>query len=241
MRRSTSCWLVLPSSNRSPGRLAALVLGLLLSPLGVGSTSGAEVNGTRPLRQLTTDRLYTILPREAHQLFEASAIEDFLHLLDDQPPDWARVYGHGHHDPGHDDRLFTLNRERDAARSGRPAMTWQVTFEWPGEFTSYDPKSAGFGVGIGPAFIPTQWGMVRFKPDELPGNLTAIPDPQQRKSLRRRFEQGERIEVRVIMTGRLIPEESLVYDFSHDQEGLGLIMPVVRIEQIDFVLPLKNR
>lgn len=213
------------------------MVALLFALLGVDVTWAAEVNGTRPLRQLTTDRLHTILPRGAHQLLEASAVEDFLHQLDGHPPDWASVYGHGHHDPGHDDRLFALNRERDGARPGRPALTWQVTFEWPGEFTSYDPKSAGFSVGIGPAFIPTQWGMVRFKPDELPGNLTAIPDPQQRKSLRRRFEQGERIGIRVIMTGRLIPEESLVYDFSHDQEGLGLIMPVVRIEQIDFVLP----
>ncbi len=241
MRPSKSCWLVLPSSNRRLGWFATALAVLLLSPLGVGFTVGAEVNSTRPLRQLPTDRLHTILPRGTHQLLEASVIEDFLHHLDDHPPDWVRVYGHGHHDPGHDDRLFTLNRERDAARSGRPAMTWQVTFEWPGEFTSYDPQSAGFGVGIGPASIPTQWGMVRFKPDELPGNLTAIPDPQQRKTLRRRFEQGERIEVRVILTGHLIPEESLVYDFSHHQEGLGLIMPVVRIEQIDFVLPLKNR
>jgi hypothetical protein len=34
----------------------------------------------------------------------------------------------------------------------------------------------------------------------------------------------------VVMTGRLIPDESVVYDFSHDQDGLGLIMPVVRVE-----------
>jgi len=39
------------------------------------------------------------------------------------------------------------------------------------------------------------------------------------------------------MTGRLIPGESLVYDFSHEEEGLGLIMPFVRVEQVDFVLP----
>ena len=38
------------------------------------------------------------------------------------------------------------------------------------------------------------------------------------------------------MVGRLIPEESLVYDFSHDEEGLGLIMPVVRIERVEYLL-----
>jgi hypothetical protein len=38
------------------------------------------------------------------------------------------------------------------------------------------------------------------------------------------------------MTGRLIPEESIVYDFSHEEEGLGLIMPFVRVEQVDCVM-----
>ena len=38
------------------------------------------------------------------------------------------------------------------------------------------------------------------------------------------------------MTGRLIPDEPVVYDFSHDQEGLGLIMPVVKVERLDYLL-----
>jgi hypothetical protein len=28
-----------------------------------------------------------------------------------------------------------------------------------------------------------------------------------------------------------------VYDFSHDEEGLGLIMPFVKVERVDFVFP----
>ena len=32
------------------------------------------------------------------------------------------VYGHGHHDSGLDERLFTLNRERDAKRAGKEAL-----------------------------------------------------------------------------------------------------------------------
>ena len=40
----------------------------------------------------------------------------------------------------------------------------------------------------------------------------------------------------MVMTGGLIPEESVVYDFSHDEEGLGLIMPFVRIEQVYFLI-----
>jgi hypothetical protein len=77
--------------------------------------------------------------------------------------------------------------------------------------------------------------MVRFKAEDMPGNLMVIPHPSQRESLQRKLNNGEKIEVDVAMTGRLIPEESIVYDFSHDQEGLGIIMPVVRIEQIDYL------
>jgi hypothetical protein len=176
-----------------------------------------------------------ILPGDTHLLVSAPAIEKFLDRLDETPPDWAEVYGQGHHDPGHDDRVFRLNRDRDAARAGKAALGWRLSFIWPGELTNFDPKTGGFSVAIGPRFTPTRWGLVRFKPEDLPGNLTAIPDPQQRKLLRRRFEQGQRIEVSVVMTGRLIPDESIVYDFSHEEEGLGLIMPVVRVEQVDFI------
>ena len=166
---------------------------------------------------------------------EPPAIEQFLDELDGAPPDWATVYGHGHHDSDHDDRLFALNRERDAKREAKPALQWRVTFLWPGELSSYDPKTGGFRVAIGPKFTPTRWGVVRFKQEDLPANLTAVPDPSLRETLRRRFEKGEKIEIQVAMTGRLIAEESILYDFSHDQEGLGLIMPVVRIEQVDFL------
>jgi hypothetical protein len=38
------------------------------------------------------------------------------------------------------------------------------------------------------------------------------------------------------MSGKLMPDESIVYDFSHGEEGLGLIMPFVRVERVDFVL-----
>ena len=63
-----------------------------------------------------------------------------------------------------------------------------------------------------------------------------IPDPGTGDVLRRQFETGQKVEIEIAMMGRLIPEESLVYDFSHDEEGLGLIMPVVRIERVEFLL-----
>lgn len=197
---------------------------------------GQEVAGVRPLLVVERDKLQSLLPSGTHLLVEAAAIEQFLQELDGMPPDWALVYGQGHHDPGHDDRLFALNRERDANRAGKPALLWQVTFLWSGTLSGYDPKTGGFTVALGPKFTPTGWGVVRFKPENLPANLAAIPNPSSRETLRRKFEKGLRIEIDIAMTGRLIPEESLVYDFSHEEEGRGLIMPVVRIERVDCLM-----
>ena len=195
-----------------------------------------DVQGVRPLLNTKLDDSEKFLPQNTRLLDDAASLEQFLDELDGASPDWATVYGHGHHDPGHDDRLFNLNRERDTKREGRPALRWRVAFVWHGELSAFDPRAGGFHVTIGPKFTPTRWGVVRFKAENLPGNLMAVPNPSLRESLRRKFEKGERIDVHVVMTGRLIPEESLVYDFSHEEEGRGLIMPVVRLERIDYVM-----
>lgn len=213
--------------------LAALAGVLMLGPAGV---CAQDVQGIRPLLSTRLGDPEKFLPTNTRLLNDSVSLERFLDALDGAPPDWAAVYGHGHHDPGHDDRLFNLNRERDTKREGRPALRWRVAFVWYGELSAFDPEAGGFSVTIGPKFIPTSWGVVRFKADNLPGNLTAIPNPGLRESLRRKLEKGERIEIDVVMSGRLIPEESLVYDFSHEEEGRGLIMPVVRIERIDYLL-----
>jgi len=213
------------------------VVGLVIAgPSAFAVLAGQDRIGVRPLLTPELGQLQSVLPSDTHLLVEAGAIEQFMDQLDGTPPDWAVVYGHGHHDSGHDERLFNLNRERDRLREGKTALQWTVTFLWPGELSGYDPKSGGFSVAVGPKFTPTRWGIVRFKPEELPPNLMAIPNPSQRETLRRKFEKGQHIEVHVAMTGKLIPDESIVYDFSHEEEGRGLIMPVVRIERIDYFL-----
>nr|MBI3611933.1 hypothetical protein [Nitrospirota bacterium] len=113
---------------------------------------GQEVAGVRPLLVVERDKLPSLLPSGTHLLVETAVIEQFLHALDGMPPDWAAVYGQGHHDPGHDDRLFALNRERDAKRVGKPALQWLVTFLWSGALSGYDPKTGGFSVALGPKF-----------------------------------------------------------------------------------------
>jgi hypothetical protein len=210
---------------------------LLIAFTLTGAGSGGELGGSGPLRHLAIDGLAAFLPQGTTLMMRPDAVEEFLMELDGQPPDWSGVYGHGHHDPGHDDRLFALNRERDAKRQGKPALSKQVAFVWTGTLSRYDAAIGGYPVAIGPKFIKTSWGMVRFKPEEAPGNLSVAPDASHQIQVQRLLEQGQPVEIDVVMTGRLIPDESIVYDFSHDEEGLGLIMPFVKVERVDFVMP----
>ena len=207
---------------------------LLLGSLSPVSTRAEESTGVRPLRKDLVAALAS-LPAQTHLLLDQQSIEQFLVELDGAPPDWAAVYGQGHHDPGHDERLFALNRERDARREGKAPLEWLIAFVWLGELSGFDEQEGGFRVVLGPKFNRTAWGEVRFKHEELPSTLVALAG-QETAKLRALIQRGTPAPVAVLITGRLIPEESLIYDFSHEAEGLRLIMPVVRVEAVDFVL-----
>ncbi|MBI5673858.1 MAG: hypothetical protein HZC50_11605 [Nitrospirae bacterium] len=150
-----------------------LLLGLLLVPPPIRSE---DATGLRQLRTIPLSKLDALLPVGTHVLIERNAIEAFLVALEGVPPDWATVYGHGHHDLGHDERLFNLNRERDAAREENLVLNWHVAFVWPGELSQFDPDTKSYTVAIGPVFNSTGWGMVRFKPEEFPSNLRVRPN-----------------------------------------------------------------
>jgi hypothetical protein len=206
---------------------------LFLSPAAARSDEAVE---RMPLRTIPVAQLDLILPPGTQLLIRRSAIEQFLEALDGTPPDWAALYGRGHRDPGHDERLFNLNRERDAAREGNPVLSRPVAFVWSGELSRFDSEGKGYPVSVGPDFTETSWGMVRFKPEEVPGNLLVMPNEVLAELINRRIAGREKVEVFVVMIGSLTPSESIVYDFSHDEEGLGLIMPVVRVERVEFLL-----
>lgn len=207
---------------------------LLCGSLIPGTAEAEESAGVRPLRNGLAAALES-LPAQTHLLLDQPSIEQFLVELDGAPPDWVTVYGQGHHDPGHDERLFALNRERDARREGKAPLEWLIAFVWLGELSGFDEQEGGFRVVLGPKFNRTAWGEVRFKHEDLPSTLIALAG-QETARLRARIQRGTPVPVAVLITGRLIPEESLMYDFSHEAEGLGLIMPVVRVEAVDFVL-----
>jgi hypothetical protein len=216
---------------------ALWVIAVLFLTVGsVGEGWAEDAIGTRPLLTIARKDLHTILPSDCHILIDPHSIEQFLDVLDGNPPDWGLVYGHGHHDPALDERLFTLNRDRDAKRQGKEALQWTVVFLWSADLSRYDPTTGGFSLASGPIFTPTRWGVVRFKPEEVPSNLVVIPNPSTRDVLRRQLDDGRKISIEIAMVGRLIPDESLVYDFSHDEKGLGIIMPVVRIERVEYLM-----
>ncbi|MBX3326240.1 MAG: hypothetical protein U0223_09985 [Nitrospira sp.] len=192
--------------------------------------------GPRPLRTNSIAELEQLLPPGTHLLLNRGAMESFLAALEGTPPDWATVYGRGHHDPGHDERLFNLNRERDAAREWNPILKWRIAFVWIGELSSFDIDARSYSVAVGPELTPTSWGMIRFKPEEFPSNLRVRPDKHLADRIDRRLLRHEAVQVFIVMVGMLIPTESIIYDFSHDEEGVGLIMPVVRVEQVEVVL-----
>jgi len=193
---------------------------------------GQEAEGIRPLLTSGLNELQRSLPHDTRFLTDAHSIETFLKLVDDAPPDWAAVYGHG----SHDERLFALNRERDQLRQGRVEAPGLVTFFWDGELSDYDPRLGGFRIAIGPRMIPTMWGLVRFKPEGLPSELVAVVSSQTRNALQKDAVARTKVVIIVAMTGRLIPEESIIYDFAHDEPGKGMVMPVVRIERLDYLL-----
>jgi hypothetical protein len=216
-----------------------LVAVLLLTVGPVGEGWAEDAIGTRPLLTIAPKDLHTILPPDCHILIDPHSIEQFLDVLDGKPPDWGLVYGHGHHDPALDERLFTLNRDRDAKRAGNPALTQLITFVWFGELSRYDEEAGGFRMALGPKLTPTRWGVVRFKYENFHGELVAKASATLRGQLEQRLARGESVDITVAMTGRLIPDESVVYDFSHDQQGLGVIMPVVKVERLDYLLTNK--
>lgn len=195
-------------------------------------SSAEDPDGVRPL--LTQDQLQSILFEDTRLFDDAGVIESFLDALERVPPNWKETYGDD--GVGHDERLFALNRKRDRLREGHGELTSRFTFLWSGELSSYDSELGGFHVAMGPKLIPTHWGLVRFKPESLPSNLVAVPPSTLNESLQKRVSKGERIEIDVAITGRLLPEESIIYDFAHDEPGQGMVMPVVRVEQVDYIL-----
>ena len=195
-------------------------------------------SGIQPLESLPRSRaLFTGEP--IHTLLTAADQERFLNELEKQPPDWNQL-----HDPPGEElgtRLFDFNRQRDALREEHPLMRQRVAFWWSGVLGEYREAHRGFSVVMGPEFTQTTWGLVRFKPLQLPHEMVAVPSAAGLRTLLDRHAKGEPVEIGILFTGTLIPWESIIYAFSHDGEKQGLIMPVVQVDGVRyFFRPLSD-
>jgi hypothetical protein len=176
-------------------------------------------NGIQPLQPL-------ILSKE---------IEQFLQKLESAPPNWTQLR---HSDiTQQSERLFQFNRQRDKARAAKNAILEKpVAFLWEGILRQYLPEYQGFSLALGPELTNTSWGTIRFKPIALPDYLVAVPSLDLRKELLARQKKGEHMEIMVLCIGTLVPDESLIYGFSHEDHQEGMILPVVSVQNIVYIL-----
>ena len=191
--------------------------------------------GIQPLLQLNEHSIHSLLPPEVQPLITPEDIEPFLEKLEGTQPNWEHLQ---HPDiTEQSERLFQFNRERDSTRVEKRAILQQpVAFLWSGILRQYLPDHLGFSIALGPELTNTSWGIIRFKPVDLPDMLVAIPPPDLRTSIFARQQCQESIEIVVVFIGTLIADESLIYGFSHDGDHAGMILPVVSVHQIMYVL-----
>lgn len=211
-------WLFLLATSSTQAQLTSE------SPLGIGK-----------LHQLSTKQAHTLVTSNARLLLTSTDQENFLKELEGEIPNWSLLHDHPNEEMG--ERLFALNRKRDKAREGHVLLNQPITFVWSGLVRQYVPEHQGFTIAMGPDVTETAWGVVRFKPVGLPLYMIAIPSPEFRSSLQQQLAQGNKVEIKILFMGRLIPEESIIYTFSHDNPNQGMIMPVVHLEEIQYFLP----
>lgn len=210
----------------------------LVFPLSFGDLSSALGNdlpeGVRPLLTTEGRPLKTFVPEEAIFLNDAKTLDGFLKKVEGQPPDWKFLFGSDVEERY--DRLFDEMEKRDSARAGNPTLNQSVAFLWDGDLTSFRPQHNGFGVAIGPRQLPSPWGIVRFKIANQPSEMVAIPSSNLLPTLEKKRSAGEPVEITILFIGKLLPEESFMYDFSTVEEGEGMILPVVNVKQIYYYL-----
>lgn len=198
------------------------------------STSFSEPpSGIQPLHQLPFSQIHSLIQSNSiRPLFTPPEQERYLQELERHPPTWDQL-----HDPEgeeHGARLFALNRKRDDLRDNHPLLTQRVAFRWSGFIREYDEINKGFKVVMGPHPTQTTWGIVRFKPANLPNEMIAIPTPSLHSDIQEHLTKTKSIEVNILFTGTLVPWESIIYGFSHDGLEQGMVMPVIQVDAVKY-------
>ena len=191
--------------------------------------------GVRPLFILNEESsLASYVSKDTIFLNDPGTIENFLKKLEGAPPDWKYLYG-SNVDERYD-RLFDEVERRDEARAGHRLLNQHIAFVWHGNLTSFRPQHKGFGVAIGPLQIQTSWGIVRFKIANAPFEMVAVPPADQLENTKTKRARGDDIDIHIIYSGTLMEAESVLYDFSTEKEGEGMILPIVVLDHVDYIL-----
>ena len=216
-----------------------LIIPLTAAVLSHAQSSSSPPSGIAKLFDLSRNPIHGQLSSNTRALLTSTEQESFLRELEGLAPNWSLL----HDQPGEEngERLFGFNRARDDAREGHTLLRQRIAFLWAGILRKYVPEYQGFTVAMGPESTPTHWGMVRFKPMGLPDEMIAVPSPTLRISLQKQLDQGEQIEIKILFIGKLTQAESVMYAFSHDHSGQGMIMPVVQTEGVRYFINLSNR
>jgi len=217
------------------GLLLVLACGWSFQGFSTAYSQTSTSKGIQPLLELGEQSIHSIIPAGIQPLIFPQEIEPFLQKLEGTPPDWMQLR---HTDiTEQSERLFQFNRERDTARADKHAILQQpIAFLWAGILRQYLPDYQGFSIALGPELTKTSWGIIRFKPVDLPDYLVAIPTPDLRTHLLGRQKAHEPIEIVIVCIGTLIADESLIYGFSHDGHHDGMILPVVSVQKMMYIL-----
>ena len=191
--------------------------------------------GIQPLQNLRGQPAYSILPASVRPLLSSHEQEDFLRELEGIPPDWDML--HSENMTEQSERLFRLNRQRDKARTVHSRLLrLPIAFIWSGVLRQFEPEFQGFKVALGPEITSTGWGLVRFKPLEIPSFMIAtVPsNVLNDDTVDKKIKEG--LEIGILFIGHLTENESLIYAFSHDDNREGMILPVVNITELKYFL-----
>ncbi len=215
--------------------LFLLVLGCaIFSEIPKSYSQTQDAPGIQPLLEPKGQSIHSLLPIDVRPLLLPNEIEQFLRKLEGVSPDWSMLR---HTDiTEQSERLFQFNRQRDKARQANTdLLEKQIAFAWAGFLRDYQPETQGFSLALGPEHIHTSWGVVRFKPINLPDYLVTIPSIKLKKHVLASKERGHPVEIIIICIGTLAPDESLIYAFSHDSHQEGMILPVVSVQRLLYV------
>lgn len=236
---SQSLKLFFPMTSRCLIRcLLCLIMGVLMAAPSNGNLSFASphetIIGIQPLNDLQGRSPHSLVPDPFRPLLTSQELEVYLGQLEGTPPPWKELSSPNM--TRQSERLFQFNRHRDKVRENQLQLLQQpIAFVWTGELRRYDDEYKGFRIALGPEIIHTSWGMVRFKPRDIPDYMIATIAPSEMNdSMPEGFKAPGSGDIGILFMGTLVESESIMYAFSHDGDHEGMILPVVNITAIKY-------